>query len=177
MGPIQAISRARRPGPAGGFTLVEMLVTMAIAGVLLAIGVPSMMQFLADRAAAANADEFAEALRFARTEAMKRGRSVYVCPTKNPEAEAPTCSDSANDWMSGWLVASADSDKILRVQNALRSMESITTQQAKVTFASTGIATAGSGDYTFTPSGSSDSKKVRKVNVNNQGRVQVTQGG
>jgi type IV fimbrial biogenesis protein FimT len=176
MGILQVISVARRPRLAGGFTLVELLVTMAIAGVLLAIGVPSMMQFLADRAAAANADEFAQALRFARTEAMKRGRSVYVCPTRNPEAAQPTCSDSAEDWMSGWLVASADSDKILRVQNALRSMESIATQQAKVTFAATGIATAGTGDFVFTPSGSSDGKQVRTVNVNNQGRVKVTQG-
>ena len=53
-----------------GFTLVELLVTVAIAAVLMAVGVPAMTSFLSDQAAAANADEFAEALRFACSEAV-----------------------------------------------------------------------------------------------------------
>lgn len=159
-----------------GFTLVELLVTMAIAGILLAIGVPSMTQFLSDRAAAANAEEFAEAVRFARSEAMKRGRSVYICASSNPEAADAACSDEANGWTSGWLVADVDSDKVFRVQNALRVMDSVDTESSKITFAATGIVREGDGDYVFTPSGKADSTNVRTVNVNRQGRVKVTRG-
>lgn len=154
-----------------------MLVTLAIAGILLAIGVPSMTQFLSDRAAAANADEFAEALRFARSEAMKRGHGVDMCASSNPEAADPVCSDKTDGWTSGWIVADADSGKVLRVQNALRVMDSIDTTSAKVTFAATGIAIAGFDDYVFTPSGKPDAKNVRTVNLNRQGRVQITRGG
>lgn len=165
-----------------GFTLVEMLVTLAIVSILLAVGVPSMTQFLADQAAASNAGEFAESLRFARTEAMKRGSQVTMCATSNPTDTLPTCSGS-NTWADGWVVLANGQTKVLRVQNALRSMNSTTPVNAalfQINFESTGIATAGDGNYEFNPVGDMDadgySKRVRTVSVNKQGRVLVTQG-
>jgi type IV fimbrial biogenesis protein FimT len=167
---------------ASGFTLVELLVTLAVVSVLLVVGVPSMTQFLADRAAQANAEEFVQALRFARSEAMKRGRPVTVCASQNPEADAPTCSGS-NTWVSGWLIVFADSNRVLRVQNALRSMRAETPIEADddtIKFASTGIAFEGSGDYRFFPVGDDTDdgydQRVRSVNLNTQGRIEVTLG-
>lgn len=189
MGSIQvhpSLSAADRRTPrlpgCGGFTLVEMLVTLAIVSILLAVGVPSLTQFLADQAAASNANEFAESLRFARTEAMKRGNQVTMCATENPTDDLPTCSGK-NSWAEGWVILANGQTKVLRVQNALRSMNStkpVDTTLFQVDFESTGIATAGSGTYTFNPVGDMDadgySKRVRTVDVNRQGRVQVTQG-
>lgn len=159
-----------------------MLVTLAIVSILLAVGVPSLTQFLADQAAAGNANEFAEALRFARTEAMKRGQPVSVCATDDPTADEPSCSGK-NTWDKGWLVTANGGTKVLRIQNALHSMNAtlpIDAASFQVDFQATGIATAGPGDYTFNPVGDMDSdgysKRVRVVNVNVQGRVQVTQG-
>lgn len=176
MASIRNAPRIRARSAPRGFTLVELIVTLAIAGILLAIGVPSMTQFLSDRAAAANAEEFAEAVRFTRSEAMKRGRSVYICASSNPEAADAACSDDAAGWTGGWLVADVDSDKVFRIQNALRVMDSVDAESSKITFAATGIVREGAGDYVFTPSGKTDTKNVRTVNVNSQGRVKVTRG-
>lgn len=189
MGSIQAHSllltsnrQGARSATRHGFTLVEMLVTLAIVSILLAVGVPSLTQFLADQAAASNANEFAESLRFARTEAMKRGSQVTMCATSNPTDDLPTCAGK-NAWAEGWVVLANGQTQVLRVQNALRSMNTTTpvdTTLFQVVFESTGIATAGDGSYAFNPVGDMDadgySKRVRTVNVNKQGRVLVTQG-
>jgi type IV fimbrial biogenesis protein FimT len=163
--------RPSRPGrsPHAGFTLVELLVTLAIAGVLLAVGVPAMTSFLADQAAAANADEFAEALRFARAEAIKRGGAVTMCAS----TDLATCSDN---WKSGWIVKADDSGKVLRVQNPLRSMGDLTAAAETVTFQSTGIVTEGAGAYVFAAA-DSDANRTRTVRLNSLGRVAVPPKG
>ena len=113
---------------------------------------------------------------------MKRGNQVTMCATSNATEELPTCSGK-NTWADGWVVLANGETKVLRVQNALRSMNSATpvdTTLFRVDFESTGIATAGDGNYAFNPVGDMDaegySKRVRTVNVNKQGRVLVTQG-
>lgn len=161
--------RCPLPG-SGGFTLIELLVTMAIAGILLAIGGPAMMQFLADQAAASNADEFAEAVRLARTEAMKRGTSVTLCASSN----STSCANS-DVWASGWIITAAGTNQVLKVQNTVRAVNSITAADDTITFAATGIVTGGSGNYVFLPVGG-DTSKQRTVAVNVQGRVRVTKG-
>lgn len=151
-----------------GFTLVELLVTVAITGVLLAVGVPAMTSFLADQAAAANADEFVEALRFARAEAIKRGGAVSMCAS----TDLATCSD---DWKAGWIVKSDDSGKVLRVQNPLRTMGSLVADAETITFQSTGIVTGGNGNYVFAAV-DGNSARTRTVTLNTQGRVAVSKG-
>lgn len=133
----------------------------------MAVGVPAMTAFVSDQAAAANADEFAEALRYARSEAVKRGDTVSLCAS----ADFTSCGE---DWKTGWIVSSS-SGKVLRVQNPLRSMGDLTAAASTVTFQSTGIATAGSGNYVFaTRSGNTD--RSRTVALNAQGRVVVSKG-
>jgi type IV fimbrial biogenesis protein FimT len=165
--------------------MTELMVTMVVVGILMAVAVPSMTQFMADRAAGANADEFAEALRFARSEALKRGRPVKMCATEKPEQTDPTCSGKKT-WDKGWLIVFDDSGRVLRVQNALRAMnatEPVTAASDEIVFASTGIVLEmdePSETYTFNPVGDSGSDgyadRVRTVTVTQQGRVKVTKG-
>jgi len=157
---------------------------MAVVGVLLAVGVPSMTQFMADRAAGANADEFAEAVRFTRSEAIKRGRPVKICATEKPEDAKPTCSGK-NTWDKGWLIVFDEAERVLRVQNALRAMnasEPVTAKSDQLVFAATGIVLGGNDPETFAfnPIGDSGANgyadPVRTVTVSQQGRVTVTKG-
>jgi type IV fimbrial biogenesis protein FimT len=78
----------------GGFTLVELLVTMAIAAVLLAIAVPAFRDFTATQKVKSTAFEVAAAMLMARSEAVKRNSAVTVTPV------------TSGDWTSGWAVAS-----------------------------------------------------------------------
>lgn len=119
----------RTPRRSRGFTLVELMVTVAILVILLAIGVPAMQGFLASRQVAGKADALASAIRFARSEALKRSQSVTICQTTTADSVTPSCDTGTGDWNSGWLVfvdnapadGSYDKDKelLIKVQQAL----------------------------------------------------------
>ena len=90
--------------PARGFTMIELAVVLAIVAILLRIAAPGMSRTVAARALAAQSSEFMAALRFARSEALKRGSAVTVCAAVPPGA-APGCQGPrAADWRSGWIV-------------------------------------------------------------------------
>lgn len=110
-----------------GVTLLEALVVVAIAGVLVSLGAPSMTRTIDRAAVLAPARELASALRFARAEAVRRGAWVTVC-ARSPAAGPIDCAGSAGDgWRAGWLVfvddgqrgRFDDADQLLRVQPAL----------------------------------------------------------
>ncbi len=91
-----------------GFTLLELIVTVAVAAIIFSFGVPSFMDVARNGRAAANANEFVTAFSIARSEAVKRGARVTVCASK----DGATCS---GDWSDGWIViadgaASDDAD-------------------------------------------------------------------
>jgi type IV fimbrial biogenesis protein FimT len=182
MGPLHASPQAaelgrRRHRQPAGFTLVELLVTMAIAAILLAIGVPSLQSFLADQAAAASADELAEGVRLARAEATKRGMIVKICASQNTSDASPTCSDKGDDgWLTGWIIQDINGN-LLRVQNPMRSIQSVDSDgDAEIQFVANGLSATGDTKFVLTPTGDSDGTRARNVEVSQQGRVKVTKG-
>jgi type IV fimbrial biogenesis protein FimT len=87
-----------------GFTLVELMVVIVIAAILLAITIPAMSGFVHDSRVSANVNEFISAITLARTEAVKRGRLVTMCRSRNADSDPPSCDGSSNDWAAGWLL-------------------------------------------------------------------------
>lgn len=83
---------ARRAGPDRGFTLLELMVVVAIVAVLAVIGVPSFRDVLLNQRLAAAAQAFNAALSLARTEAIQRSQSVRVTAL------------AGRDWSRGWTV-------------------------------------------------------------------------
>ena len=150
---------------------------MAIAAILLAIGVPSLQAFLADQAAAASADELAEGVRLARAEATKRGMIVKICASQNTSDASPTCSGKGDDgWLSGWIIVDVTGN-LLRVQNPMRSIQTVDSGgDAEIQFVANGMSATGETTFVLTPPGDSEGKRVRNVAVNQQGRVKVTKG-
>lgn len=82
-----------------GFTLVELLVTVAIAAVFLAVAAPSVTKMVRSNRIQSQASALMSDLQYARTEAVKRGQGVSVCASAN----GTTCS-GANAWQAGWIV-------------------------------------------------------------------------
>lgn len=76
-----------------GFTLIEMMITIAIAAILLAIAVPSFTRFIDDNAIRGACEELRNSLNLARAEAIRGSRRVHV---------APVCATPA--WSTGWAV-------------------------------------------------------------------------
>lgn len=90
---------------ARGFTLVELMITVLIAAILLAVGVPAMQDLIRNGRVTTAANEFLTDLNLARSEAIKRGVQVVVCRTNAPDAFPPVCgAGTANTWSDGWVV-------------------------------------------------------------------------
>ncbi|WP_311221645.1 MULTISPECIES: GspH/FimT family pseudopilin [unclassified Acidovorax] len=86
------IASSREPGwRNAGFTLIELMVTIAIAAVLMTLAAPSFVSFLRNSELTSTTNSLVAAIGAARTEAMKRNFSAFVQP-------------KSGGWISGWVV-------------------------------------------------------------------------
>lgn len=80
-----------RPGGAAGFTLLEMMVVVALAAIMLGLGLPSFRDLIVGQRVKTAAFGFANAAVYARSEAIKRGTEVVLVA-------------AAGGWQDGWSV-------------------------------------------------------------------------
>lgn len=92
---------------ASGFTLLELLITIAVVAVLAAIAVPSFQNMIATQRMRSAANDLVSTLNFARSEAVKRNTTVTVTP-------------AAGGWGDGWTVAAGATT--LRVHEGFESL-------------------------------------------------------
>lgn len=88
-----------------GFTLLELLVTIVIGGILLAVGLPSLSRFALKSAESKAATELLSAVAQARSEAVSRNATVTVCRRDFYTTDAmPRCAAAGGSWAQGWIV-------------------------------------------------------------------------
>lgn len=87
-----------------GVTLLELMVAVAVAGVLLAIGIPSFRYFILDSRRISLGNELLASMMMARSESIKQGRTVIVCGYAEDSSGQPTCLGSGGNWNVGWIV-------------------------------------------------------------------------
>jgi len=88
------VSKAER-----GFTIIELMMTITVLGLLLGVAVPSFLETVRNNRLISRNNEFIGALNMARSEALKRSDSVSICAS----ADEATCSET-NDWGTGWIL-------------------------------------------------------------------------
>src|SRR5436190_23104803 len=90
-----------------GFTAVEILMALAVLGILAALAAPSFRDFANEQRLSSAVGGLAADLQFARTEAIKRNARVLMC-ARTPGATS--CAGTAT-WQNGWVVCyDADGD-------------------------------------------------------------------
>jgi type IV fimbrial biogenesis protein FimT len=145
------LARAR-PARARGMTLIELLVAMAVLGILASVAAPNMSSFVAGRRVEDVARRIAEDMALARNEAVKRNAAVLLCV----DVSVTSCNAAAvaADWAKGWRVcydangdnacdASVTSDaNPIRVQPAINAAVNVTGPLTRVRFNPNGTVTA-----------------------------------
>jgi len=93
-----------------GFSLLELMVTVLVGGIVLGIGVPSFMEFQRNNAMTTQANDLITGLHLARAEAVKRQAPITLCASPNATTVAPTCALGAN---VGYIVFVDDADPLV----------------------------------------------------------------
>jgi type IV fimbrial biogenesis protein FimT len=158
-----------------GFTLTELMIALAIAGILAMIGAPAMSSLLARTQDSGIETAIAAGLRGARNAAVMRNARVLVCPSLNGRR----CGSGA-DWQHGWIVAQdADHDdqpdagkSILDVEAAVPTGTRVVTSggRRRIDFQPSGSAGGSNATFTICHAREHDGKAVI---VANSGRVRV----
>lgn len=82
-----------------GFTLIELVITVSILALVMALALPSFKTSVANNKSLGAGGELVTALNMARSEAIKRGGYATVCAS----SDGATCL-AAGNWAKGWLV-------------------------------------------------------------------------
>lgn len=125
---------------AKGFTLVELMVTVAVMAILAAIAIPNFTSLINSNRLVSQANELVGVVQGARSEAIRYNQRVYVCSSNN----GTSCSGSAT-W-NGWLVF------VDRDRNASPAAAEIL-QQGTVKAPLLLTSALGNGTFHFRPDG------------------------
>ncbi|MDZ4262458.1 MAG: GspH/FimT family pseudopilin [Pseudomonadota bacterium] len=101
-----------------GFTLVELMITLAVAAILATAAVPSFISMIASNRVTSASNELVTALNLAKSEAVRSGQSTRLCKTDSCNAEG--------SWGDGWILFNdangdgkkSDGEQIIRVHAA-----------------------------------------------------------
>jgi type IV fimbrial biogenesis protein FimT len=172
----------RRPH---GFSLIELMFTIALAGILAAVAVPSMQRMFKTNRVQTEASSFVGDLMLARTEAVKRGQNVSVCVS----SDGINCL-TTNTWNSGWIVfpdstaacsAATSAIPAIKVRKAFSGTDTLAASVSKacVTFNREGFTSnLGTASVTFTLHTSDNlSTATRCVAVDLGGRITTQTAG
>lgn len=177
-----------------GFTLIELIVTMALAAIILTIGVPSFRDALQNNRRTTQINEIISTFNIARSEAIKRGVQVTLCKSTNGTSCNTTACDAgtgSNCWEQGWVIFSDTNgdgtintgETIINVQNALGSNLTLRASSAFTNW----IAYRGNGTSKGNGSATTDTDanrtfkicdargvdQARFVVINNTGRLTI----
>ena len=146
-----AANRRRR----SGFTLIELIMTITVAAILLAIGVPSFKYVTSANRASSEINALLGDMQFARGEAIKEGQTVTICAAANG---APPCLGTTT-WQSGWIVFSdiagtgvyGGLDVLLKMQKTFSSTDVLNADNGitSVTFSREGFTSSLPGPVIF----------------------------
>lgn len=147
-----------------GFTLLDLLVTLALLALLATLAVPNFTTLIESNRQHTLLDELRDTLHGARTQAILEGRTLEVCPY----TEALQC---GTDWNKGWIL------RATRAQEPLRTRKSAHTPD-------TLLWSGYTGTVRFLPNGTSPTSNGRfilcgtegpvgQLVINRQGRVRT----
>ena len=180
IGDLRAVRRGGRLTSLG-FTLTELLVTIAVLTALATIAAPSYSSLILNNRISAQVNDMVAAVNLARSEAVTRGNAVTICRS----SDGASCAASGTNWAVGWIVfndpnANATVDAGEQLIRAYPSMSGTTTalsvgagMQQSLTFLGVGrpLGSFTGGEIQVCPA--EGGSYCRSLCLNSQGRPKV----
>lgn len=142
-----------KPG-ANGFTLVELMITVAVIALLAVVAAPAMNGLVNNSRAVGQAEELVASLQLARAEAVRRNARVTICPS----TDGSTCASSTT-W-TRWIVHGMDNTAATPVDDVIR--DNTSSGSVQVSGPAAGIV--------FRPSGLIDTAQKLEVSMSDKKR-------
>jgi len=165
-----------------GFTLIEIMVTVAIVGIFASIALPSFSRLIESNRISTATNELVANLLLARSEALKRRNTVTVCPSSNQTS----CNDNS-DFSTGWIVfldcdddiipnetvagcGTTGTEEIIKVGDSFDSVYMTNANVKKISFGFSGRLAGNPSTFHI---GKDASNKKKKVVLSRVGRVRA----
>ena len=163
MHPCPSISSRWLAKPTQGFSLIELMVAIAILAILASIAAPAMQNMIVQSRLTSQTNELISAVQFARGEAIKRNQTIRLCSAAS--AGATSCGGS---W-EHWVVLNAN-NTVLRQGSLPSNLKLSSTFNANTLgFAPTGLTnvTPDSADSLSlcSPTGNGDTTRTIQVRL------------
>lgn len=148
-----------------GFTILELMITLAVAGILSTLAFPSFVTMTKNNRLTTQANDFILALNLTRSEAVKRGTPTTI-----------TSTSGNSGWTDGWTVAHATAGP-LRIGEALQDSMELTNDNTNsvITYSSSGTATgspnAAPGNFDLCDDRTGEIG--RQISISTTGRISV----
>jgi type IV fimbrial biogenesis protein FimT len=179
-------------GASSGFTVIELVITVAIAAFFLTLAVPSLRTFIQNARVTTQTNDFIADLNFVRTEAVKRAANVTMCKSDDTTVAEPSCSTAGSDWAIGRIIfIDADlngdrdsAEELLRVREPLDGNNTLTVNdtsaggtdaQDRIVYTGAGTTTIGAAQTaTFNLCDERGASFGRAISVGFRGTVTLT---
>ena len=157
-----------------GFTLIELIITLAIISILFHLTAPSFQDFGANSRMTTQINTMVASFNYARSEAVKRNQNIVICP--NNEG---SCARQPH-WHNGWLMFVDENfnreidrdEEIIFVEAEKQNIEIISSRyRRRVVFRELGTSAGSNGSYVFCDQ--RGESEARAIILSNGGRTRI----
>ncbi len=155
-----------------GFTLVELMIAIAVVAIISAVALPKMNDFLVGMRVDNEISEMQRLLLTARNMAINTGKNTTVCPlssgvcTTNWEDEISVFTNDANTLDNG--NAFAADDELIKTKEAVKSGDKLQYLRKSVIYTPDGYLLTVGADFNYCPS--NEAEMSRSITVSASGR-------
>ncbi len=158
-----------------GFTLIELMITVTIAGVILTLALPAFNQFLQNNRTTSQVNDFIAVMSLARSEAIGRNRQVQIIA-------------NGGVWTDGWIIMAdvdrnesfGDADDQLIQSYEAMDRATLTSAVTEITFRSNGLIIPEDPDNPNDPvlmnlvAANCEGENDRLIEISMTGKVNIT---